>query len=868
MKDLSGTSQTNLDGQISENTFEERREIVNFTEDDRVLTDAVTEITDLPSSLLAYGTEPREHTVKSFLQRPQKISTVTWSTSQVKLTNLVSIPVPAQLLTTMYREKLTGFGLLRADTVFKLQFNSQPFQAGRLIATYIPVPSYLVDRKAQCTATLCKLTALPNVIIDISKTTECNITLPYVSSFTHFDLTTGGGDWGQFDLWVYDPLSSASTQTVNISIRAYFDKIHLGAPTQKPLLAAGQFLENKGPLAQASSLGAAFERVQLQVGADKVVLTEQRVGPVSNIGHDIRRMVMPVLNAVGTHIPSLSGMVKLVGDTSMAALNAFAAFGFSKPNNLDKIAPRCLHAFSNFAQVDGIDNGHMLALRNDNSVTLLPGFAGSDVDEMSISYLMQTLQYYDTNTINTTQVPGTRVGYYKVTPFQNDQDLTFNVNEGGDPPQYSTFSQPNLQWFIASNFKYWRGSTILHLGLIKTDYHSLRLKIVYDPMATSPDDVTYSSSDYNYSVVVDFREKTDVYIELPFISPTPWKNVPPAARDTQTLVPPSQVELLSTFCGYVVIFIDNELQASSAVVSQTVNMITEFCASNSLHLGAPIGGRNWVPFSTLPASSNLRVELQANHFASDGVLKTRTSMQESTLDIQDIRGLRSQPPNDTINSYTTGDSCMSLRSLIKRFNWTHRLTGNQIMIPNQPIPIFYDTTSGRIIQGARTTYVQPTLFDIMSSLYAFRSGSIRFKAYDETSNQLSCYLHTDHLYQRPVNIGGFTNTTITSNTHVWEIDNAAVKGSGEFTVPYYHNAYAQVNAFYHQFIDTEPDTYFHFTQPQFAPVIVRSSTSSPLHIAKAAGEDYTLGFLLGVPFCAPSSVTAIEYGQQRPEPGF
>ena len=204
----------------------------------------MSEITNVASDLLLYGSEPRQHTVVDFLKRPEKIASVTWTTSQAALTNLVSLSIPSAILTTMYQTKLQGFGLLRADIVFKLQFNSQPFQAGRLIATYTPVPTYLANRKNQCFKTLQRLTALPSVIIDISKQTETNITIPYVSSFTHYDLTTGGGDWGQFDLWVYSPLNSASTQSINIAVRSYLENVQLGALTQQNLASQGTLSAN------------------------------------------------------------------------------------------------------------------------------------------------------------------------------------------------------------------------------------------------------------------------------------------------------------------------------------------------------------------------------------------------------------------------------------------------------------------------------------------------------------------------------------------------------------------------------------------------------------------------------------------------
>lgn len=884
---------TNIDGETSENTFEEKREILHFTEDDRVLTDAVTEITGLPLSLIQYGDEPREHTVVSFLQRPEKIATVTWSTSQAKATNLVSLPIPSTVLTDMYREKLRGFGLLRADIVFKLQFNSQPFQAGRMIATYTPVPAYLINRTTQARSSLCRLTSLPNVVIDISKQTECNITLPYVSSFTHYDLTSGGGDWGLFDLWVYSPLNSASAQTITISIRAYLDNVRLGAPTQQVIVTSEQMLSPFGgssrrrqtgqPLlkvdAQAGKGGksapakGSFEEV-LNRGTESVTIKEETAGPISRTGHKIREAVVKGLNVVGEFIPAINEIRDTVNGVSMGVLNTIAAFGFGKPSNLDKIAPRCLHAFSNFAQATGIDNGHMLALHADNKVCLLPGFAGSNTDELSLTYLLQTLQYYDTHSISTTSEVGTQISAYNVTPFRYDLDKTITAQSYVASSPTLTFGQPNLQWYIGSNFKYWRGDVIMHLALIKTDYHSVRLKIVYDPMATSAAGVSYDASEYCYSVVVDFRDKTDVYIRLPFISATPWKNIPPSTYTGFTPSPANQLEGLSSYSGFVAIFIDNVLQASSAVVSQSVEMVVEFCGASNLDLGFPLGGQNWVPYTTTQVATDETIFAEnQGMFAADGIMKTRTNMQENTLDIKNITGMAPRPLQDDITCYTTGEEVYSLRMLMKRFNWVTSVPAgvSTVFLPNTVL--FMDNTDDpnvagtvndlRTITNGTTLVNDCALVDVVGAMFAFRAGGFRWKVWDNNSEQISAYLVPANTLNAYVPVGSEYN--LISNTSTFEIDSKRVKGSAEFGTPFYHPCYTQINSAYAR-LSGEPDLYFHFTQPQFATVVNRSNTATPMTIAKSAGDDLSFGFLLGVPDCLPSQVATALLGRARPEP--
>jgi hypothetical protein len=474
---------------------------------------------------------------------------------------------------------------------------------------------------------------------------------------------------------------------------------------------------------------------------------------------------------------------------------------------------------------------------------MLPGFAGSDTDELSLTYLLQTLQYHDTHTITTSTAVGTQVAAHQVCPFQDDIDLSVTLaSTAGN----ITYNQPNLQKYIATNFKYWREDTILHLGIIKTDYHSLRLKVVYDPMASDPSQIQYANSEYCYSVVIDFRDKTDFYVRLPFISPTPWKNV----AYPQNPVPEEQVERLSTFCGYVAIFVDTELQASSAVVANQVNMICEFCAASNLDLGYPIGGRGYVPMFDLSTETVTKAELQFNPmaFVADGIMKTRTSMQNSTRDIKSITGLPARSSNDRVCDYTTGEECYSLRALIKRFNWIYNgEDANHFSLPNTPYAMPIDFTSGQTFSPLQ----QCALVDIVAGLFAFRTGGMRYKAWDDRSTLFTARAIPEHptttiaAYSTITNIRNFGATGITEN------DVQMVKGSGEFQFPFYSNVYVHINAFYTEYVMEEPDLYFHFTQPQTFGLLCRSDTATPVYIAKAAGDDFNLGFLLGVPDCIP-----------------
>lgn len=854
---LTDTSMTPKDagvmGYQSENTFEERREITNFTEDQEVVSDSLAGMKNLPREMYSHGSDVREHTVKSFLRRPEKIATVSWTTSDAQMTNLVSIAIPSDVLTSMYRSKLLGFGLLRADIVFKIQLNSQPFQAGRLLMTYTPVPNYLRDRYAMTRSSLTRLTSLPNVTLDISKQTEINITIPYVNSLTHYNLIYATGDWAQFDIWVYSPLMSESDQTVNLSVRTYLDNVELGALTQLSLATAE---EMAGISAEAQSAGSTE-------GQEKVTIQEQTAGPVSQIGQLARKVIAGATIPVTKNIPIIGNVVKNVNGAAASILNLFANFGLGKPTNIEKATPVVIDATRFFCNSDGVDNGHIMTLRAANQIEPLPGFAGSEVDELSLKYLMQTLQYIDSFTITTDNAVGDAVWTSKNTLWKEDllQDrkMTFATDT-----TYNYSAQPILQWYIGSNFTYWKGDIIYHITLVKTDYHSVRLKFVYDPMATLGTDIAYDSSEYCYSVVLDFRDKTDFYVRVPFVSSTPWKYVLPSDaawyggdNTTQTLYPLYKYDSLSTHSGSIALFIDNTLRASS-VVTPNINCIVEMCAADNFELAAPMEGRN---FSPVHGTNETTISAQAqSNFAVDGTLKPHSRMQ---LDTSDIHLITDTPPNYNNNEppFTVGEQCNSIRMLIKRFNWVFRGITSNLVLPNEVVPlkteIGTDETTGESIYEGPFSF-ECSLYDIFGSLYAFRTGGVRYKAIDISSEYMTAIMTSVNSTQQYTGVDTFTDFAALQgigNTAPAVLDARFVKGSFEVTIPYYHLGYNKTNSFSTntQFSSSTPIGH-HYADSSNLVGLTRSNTSVNVFLAKSAADDSNFGFLLGVPDCIPQIV--------------
>lgn len=187
------------------------------------------------------------HSIISFLERPQLISCFAWKGSSTDMhgqnilclqdpklpSSIIMNPlVPSQVMTQMFIEKLQGFTAFRATAVFKLQINSQEFQAGRLIFGAVPMPTLLGERADFIVKTPCSALSVNHVQMDINKQTEVILRVPFVSPFNSYDLINEQYDWARIFVMVYGPLNVVGDDNVlQCDLYCHFEDIELGCPT-------------------------------------------------------------------------------------------------------------------------------------------------------------------------------------------------------------------------------------------------------------------------------------------------------------------------------------------------------------------------------------------------------------------------------------------------------------------------------------------------------------------------------------------------------------------------------------------------------------------------------------------------------------
>lgn len=225
----------------------DRVQITAFDDDKAVLPEHVPGETILPSYMNEQHTDNMMHSIISFLERPQLISVFAWKNMSIDKhgqnilafmdpsdasKTLLNPLVPSQVMTNMVLEKLQGFTSFRATAVFRLQVNSQPFQAGRLILGAVPMPTLLAERADFLLKTPCSALSINHVQLDINKQTEVMLRVPFISPFNSYDLINQQYDWAKLFCMVYAPLNVVgSDNSLNMELWCHFEDVELGCPT-------------------------------------------------------------------------------------------------------------------------------------------------------------------------------------------------------------------------------------------------------------------------------------------------------------------------------------------------------------------------------------------------------------------------------------------------------------------------------------------------------------------------------------------------------------------------------------------------------------------------------------------------------------
>jgi len=626
-----------------------------------------------------------EQSLKDFLSKP----TIVQSGNLTPADSVGSFSVLPVLTTVLrspiYFPKLQGYLGIRCKVVFRLQVNANPFQAGRYLLCFVPtmgsnpLTANTVRYIDQHRFSLMQRTQLPHVELDLNCDTEAVLEIPFSSVESMFSIASltpvnGFSDIGVFFIAPYVPvIAVAGSTTVSYTLWAHLEDVEL--------------------------FGAVIPQSGGRQSGERE-LKSKNLGPISSS----LRNVSLAANII-SEIPLLSNFAQMTSFFADVGARAANVFGYSKPLSLDAPSYMIRNVFPNSVNVDGINACKQLAFSEKNQLEVIPGFAGSAFDELSIDYIKTIPSYFNVTSWGVGRVADETIATFDLNPqfFKNT-----NVDSG-----LTVTSFTPIAW-LSNFFGLYRGSIVFRFKIVKTCFHSGRLVVAfnnYDPRFIAPAYGNVNSS-YIHREIIDIREGNEFTIAVPYTANQNY------LRANQSF-------------GRLVISVLDPLKAP-ATVSDTIYIVAEVWGGEDLEFAAP-QSLDYEPYLPTVAQSG-----------KDPCDLTTTVIGGSRI-----------VPTDLHARACIGERIISLRSLLKPavalYNYdTTWFATNALNFRPYNIQVSYPTGAGILTRPRQTG----DFISMIASAYSTLRGSVcyyididqdvRYVASTDTTNGsydngLDCY---------------------------------------------------------------------------------------------------------------------------------
>jgi len=633
-------------------------------------------------NLLSFNSPTTQQSIKSFFEKPIVLQQGNLSTADTTPIAIYSQSHPEDSLFALpiWTDKLRGNFGLRFTMVFTLQVNASRFQQGRYMLTWCPtgggsriqsrtsawVDMHTNSRQAR--------TQLPHVELDIATQTSVVLRVPYSSVMTAFPISSISdankyGTLGQLQIWPYQPLVAASgITTAGYTLWCHLEDVVTYAAAVPQSLAI-----------KRSSKGNPSEEEAKAKG----------VGPISSVLSKVSEAagMLSVVPFLAPYTAPLSWSTNLLSGVA-------SVFGWSKPINLGVVKRINRNTVAYATNVDAIDNSMPLSAQTDNAVSILPGFAGTDIDEMSITAMAMRPGYVTTFNWETftTMPSGFALAVMEVSPSALQNTRIDNGRSVKDlvPCQ-----------FVASQFRMWRGSMQYTFKVVKTEFHSGRLAVCFSPEEgrTTTAGATYTTSDYLHREIIDIRTCDTFTITVPYTATSPYKNTG-VLKDWKI--------------GGLFIYVVDPLIAPSTV-SQSIKILVEMSCGPDIEFAIPQANMKLTPaYFCVPQSRTI----------------TNSGPPPNQSEVVNIGNSNVEPPNIMFAEACVGEKIISFRSLMKRHG---NISPGPTVSPNlgenkiNVLPYAWQPFNNSIGAVSILDYPYIDLYGLMCSMFLYSRGGANLK---------------------------------------------------------------------------------------------------------------------------------------------
>jgi hypothetical protein len=760
----------------NEEAIQERQETVTFFNDkpsDNVqLSNPLLPTPSLDEATLR---EAKTHEIRNFLARPILIGSLPWSVSDISNATITTYGNPSVMFNKPnVRTKVAGFFGYKGTMVLTIQVNATRFMQGLLIISYCPMYSQLSATRAAITSSnLIMRTQLPHTTFDVSTDTEVSLAVPYVFVKPYLEIPNIGfnnlDDLGQFSISVYSPLVTVSGDTsVTVNVWAHLEDVDLEFP--------GVMISQSGRPVRRTKAG------KTTTGGSSVSdreLTSVGLGPVSSMFSKISG-VSNVLSS----IPALSAVASPTSWLTAILSNAAAAAGWSNPSQSSPVAKMMPQRLAYSANVNGVDNSAKLAAFADNEVEVLPGFGGTDDDELSIKRMVQRGAYFTRINMDTSLASGSRFAQINIAPIALCQNSDVTITTPTSKTASFWINTPLS--YVVNMFQMWRGSICLKFRIVKTEFHTGRILVAFSPGKQSYAPTTIDQTTSLYREVFDIADSNEFNICVPYVSTLPWTDY-------------------SGSIGYLNFFMLSTLRCPPTV-SSTITLVVEVSGGDDMEFAIPRPYPNGIPCSAIltaqgPSPSLTQADFDAfmaDHYPrpmiSQGLGVNELSKDEPadmTMMPGGFGGCRMGNGDLSPHRFCVGEAILSLRHLLKRAVLFMHVSTNATPQEITPDPFSIFLPNFHPAGNSLNDFYTVDYYSAIGACFAMSRGGVRLKAWqpgdDSEITVRGVVVARESAYAGNAFTNSFPNGESVIPVKI------SMSGAVEVEIPQYSLSYARVN---------------------------------------------------------------------------
>lgn len=747
-----------------------------------------------------------DQSIDSFMKKPVPVVTGLLTTVPAAGTLLTRFNIaPTLLATPIWAEKLKGFINVRGTAKIKLQLNANPFQAGRLILAYIPQYEHNLRPSGQHLRNLQTITQLPHVEMSFQDA-EAELEIPYISPTTHFNIQSGEYDWGTVFLFLYSPFVTGAAVPGNISYTIWmsFDDFEVQVPI----------------VPQSSTVSATQRGVIRKYRSKRIRSTldseiNEGKGPVSSILSSVSSITATLCG-----VPMLTPIAGPLSWFTNLSAGVASAFGWSKPILDSQPCRMVSNSHPYLANTNEPDVSNVVALTADNRVSVMPDVNLSGVDEMAISFIKRQKAFIASTSWDTSTAVGL-LTTYDLHPSTFTFALPFSpfgLTTSASAKTYAPIA------FLTEIFEFYRGSIELTFKIVKTQYHTGRLMVVYSPQVTNVVSPTLSQTNYAMREVIDLRDGNEFCLTFPYCHNTMY-----SSTDLNQ----------TTFRPKVYLYVLNELVAPESV-SQSVQILVEVRGGHDLEYQVP------------KRCNRFPIDLIAPQAAGDDQVQPIVCSNIGNSVVHD--------PSSMASQLCIGESCTSLLVLMKRYlKFFSDVTSFPTASRLEVYPYIFGSLRSTGVAGGGTAAVfVGDYLSLFASMYAHSRGGVRFRivcdAVSESDTTVGSFIGSYFLRptsNSPVFFGSSgTETGLGLPTYVGgkangptTFDSSYASGTA-VSFPMYNRTYCRLNRL-------SIDNSAMGSASDVCPFSLSIDTTQPFgtnaSVYRCAADDFHMSFWLGVP---------------------